>query len=139
MNLFHKRRSVDTAYATSTTCDPGAEAFCVTCPEPEKLTSLLQGFGFHLTFQMEAIMYPAYTQLPPLPAQYHYRDEYGTEVIYLSGRDTDPDGLLLPAHASRLWVYCGRDKRAYRRIAQVLAQQWACTWRRLSQAYRDAA
>jgi hypothetical protein len=64
------------AYATSTTCDPGAEAFCVTCPGPEELTSLLQGFGFHLTFQMEAIMYPAYTRLPPLPAQYHYRDEY---------------------------------------------------------------
>ncbi len=56
-------------YATSTTYDPGAEAFCVTCPGPEELTSLLQGFGFHLTFQMEAIMYPAYTRLPPLPAQ----------------------------------------------------------------------
>src|SRR5260370_36541819 len=56
-------------YATSTTYDPGVEAFCVTCPGPEELTSLLQGFGFHLTFQMEAIMYPAYTRLPPLPAQ----------------------------------------------------------------------
>ncbi len=127
------------AYATSITRDPGAEAFCTTCPGPEELTSLLQRFGFHLTFQMEVIIYPTYTQLPPLPAQYHYRDEHGTEVIYLYGHDTDLDGLLLPVHDSRFWIYPGRDERAYHHIAQGLATRWAFTWRRLSQRYQDVA
>ncbi len=114
-------------------------AFCPTCPAPEEVTSVLQELGFRLSFQMDIIVYPAYSQLLDLPAQYHYRDEQGTEVIYLHGRDTDPDGLPLPEHASRFWVYCGRDERAYRRIAKVLVHRWACTWRRLSQRCQDVA
>ncbi len=117
----------------------GLDAFCQTCPAPEAVTILLEGLGFRLSFRMDAIRYPAYTQLPDLPAQYHYTDEHGTKVIYLYGRDTDPDGLPLPEHASRFWVYCGGDERAYRHIAQELATRWAFTWRRLSQRCQDVA
>ena len=114
-------------------------AFCATCPAPEEVTSVLQELGFRLSFQMDAIVYPTYTQLSDLPAQYHYQNDQGTEVIYLHGRDTDPDGLPFPAHASRFWVYCGRDERASRRIVQGLAQRWVCSWRRLSQRCQDVA
>ena len=117
----------------------GQEAFCGTCPDPAEVTDILQAWGFQLTFEMPAMIPPTYAQLATLPAQYHYQDDQGTEVIYLHGRDIDPDGLPLPAHASRFWVYCGRDERASRHIAQVLAQRWVCTWRRLSQRCQDVA
>jgi hypothetical protein len=54
----------------------GLDAFCQTCPTAEAVTTLLEGLGFSLSFQMDAMRYPAYTQLPDLPAQYHYSDEY---------------------------------------------------------------
>jgi hypothetical protein len=91
---------------------------------------LLEGLGFSLSFQMDAIRYPAYTQLPDLPAQYHYTDVYGTQVIYLVGRDAPLDGERFPRHASRFWVYPGADAGACRRIVAVLATRWLLTWLR---------
>ncbi len=76
--------------------DVEAEAFCLMCPDPQDVTDLLQAFGFRLTFHMEATIYPAYSQTPDLPAQYHYSDRCGTEVIYLAGQDYSMDGLKLP-------------------------------------------
>ena len=132
--MTSERRCSTTHRATS-----GLDAFCQTCPAPEAVTTLLEGLGLFLSFQMDAIRYPAYTRLPDLPAQYHYTDEHGTQVIYLYGRDTDPDGLRLPVHASRFWIYPGRNERAYRHIAQALATRWAFTWHRLSQASQEVA
>ncbi len=64
------------------------EAFCTTCPPTEEVSALLATLGFTLAFHMDAVQSPC-AEVPPLPAQYHYKkDECGTEVIYLAGRDT---------------------------------------------------
>src|SRR5215472_18736606 len=96
--MTSERRCSTTHRATS-----GLEAFCQTCPIPEAVTILLEGLGFSLSFQMDAIHYPAYTRLPSLPAQYHYTDAHGTQVIYLAGKDTPLDGERLLRHSSRFW------------------------------------
>ena len=116
-------------------------AFCALCPAQEEVTRTLQGCGFCLTFQMDAVISPAYTQLPALPAQYHYRDPYGTEIIYLAGRDTPLDGERFPAHASRFWLYPGADQGAYQRVASALAVRWGFFWRQTegSDARKDVA
>jgi hypothetical protein len=62
---------------------PELEAFCTTCPLAEEVSSLLSTLGFTLSFQMQEQV--ALVHLPVLPAQYHYKDAYGTEVIYLAG------------------------------------------------------
>jgi hypothetical protein len=51
------------------------EAFCATCPSAEEVTNVLQALGFALTFHMNAVP-PACAEVPPLPAQYHYRDQH---------------------------------------------------------------
>src|SRR5436305_461002 len=80
------------------------QAFCATCPSAEEVSTLLATLGFSLDFQLDA----QYTsQLPLLPAQYHYQDVCGTEVIYLAGRDVALDGEQFPPHASRFWLYAG--------------------------------
>ncbi len=108
--------------------DVEAEAFCLTCPDPQDVTDLLQALGFHLTFQMEAIIYPNSSQTPDLPAQYHYSDAHGTEVMYLAGHDVDMDGLKLPHHASRFWLSPGADLATHQRVAHLLAATWSFTW-----------
>jgi hypothetical protein len=123
--MTSERRCSTTHRATS-----GLDAFCQTCPAPEAVTTLLEGLGLSLSFQMDAIRYPAYTRLPDLPAQYHYTDEHGTEVIYLAGKDTPLDGERFPRHVSRFWVYPGADAGAYQRIVSVLATRWLLTWLR---------
>jgi hypothetical protein len=105
-------------------------AFCPTCLPPEGVTFLLQSLGFRLDFQMGAVIYPAYTQTPGLPAQYHYREKYGTEIIYLAGRDVALNGERFPRHASRFWVYPGSDAGACQRIVAVMAVRWLLTWLR---------
>ncbi|SRR5712692_1551226 len=61
-------------------------AFCATCPDPQEVTTILRGLGFSLTFQMEAILYPASSEAPDLPAQFHFQGHAGVEVIYLQDR-----------------------------------------------------
>jgi hypothetical protein len=104
-------------------------AFCVTCPTVQEVTNLLQTLGFELAFYMDAKASPAYEQLPPLPAQFHFQDKHGTEAIFLAGPDADLDGIPLPEHTSRFWLYPGANVAAYRRVAHVLAVTWPLTWR----------
>ena len=113
-------------------------AFCTTCPSAEEITNVLQTVGFALTFHMDAVA-SGCAEVPLLPAQYHYRDQRGNEVIYLSGPDTDPDGAQLPEHASRFWIYAGADAGAARWMAQMLAVKWSLTWQPVSPAHQDVA
>jgi hypothetical protein len=104
------------------------EAFCSTCPLPETVRSLLEGLGFQLTFQMDAVRYPVWSSTPDLPAQFHFSDEHGTDVVFLAGKDTPTDGERFPPHTSRFWISAGADPTAYQRAAQVLASRWLLTW-----------
>lgn len=105
------------------------DAFCQTCPMPEEVATLLHPLGFRLVFEMKAVIYPAYAHTPDLPAQYHYKDEDGTEVIYLAGRDTPCDGERFPSHASRFWLSPGAHLLVYRRVAHLLAATWSLCWK----------
>ena len=105
------------------------EAFCLTCPAPEEVTQVVQALGFELTFHMDMIPSLGPTQTPALPAQYHYSDGSGTEVIYLAGCDPDLDGIGLPAHASRFWLFPGACQDAYCRAVSLLALRWRLRWR----------
>ena len=113
------------------------QAFCATCPS-EEVTSVLQAAGFALTFHMDAVP-SACAEVPQLPAQYHYRDQRGNEVIYLAGLDTDPDGAPLPKHASRFWLHPGADAGATQWVAQVLAVKGSFAWRMESAVRQDVA
>lgn len=106
------------------------EAFCQSCPAPEMVTGLLEELGLQLTFHMDAVIYPASSSTLDLPAQYHFRDEHGTELIYLAGKDSPLDGEHFPSHSSRFWVSPGADLAAYRRIVQALSARWWLTWQR---------
>jgi hypothetical protein len=104
------------------------EAFCATCPPVADVTALLATLGFRLDFQMDA--QPSHTSpLSPLPAQYHYKDACGTEVIYLAGRDMALDGKSLPPHASRFWLYAGADSEAFILTLSTLAGHYRLVWR----------
>jgi hypothetical protein len=106
------------------------EAFCTTCSAAQDVTALLTQLGFRLEFQMEEQCDHTY-QLPPLPAQYHYKDDaHGTEVVYLAGRDfpMNDDGCTLPPHASRFWLYAGADVQAFQSVASTLALAYQFTW-----------
>jgi hypothetical protein len=115
------------------------EAFCATCPTVQEVTSMLQALGFALTFHMDVDTSPEYEQVPPLPAQFHFQDKHGNEVIFLAGRDADLDGVGLPEHFSRFWLYAGADAAAYRRVAHVLAVKWSLSWQPAMQARQDVA
>ncbi len=115
------------------------EAFCATCPTDQEVTNLLQALGFELVFHMGAEVLPAYEQLPPLPAQFHFQDRRGTEAIFLAGPDVNLDGILLPEHASRFWLYPGADAAGYWHVAHVLALTWSLSWRAESSAHQHVA
>ncbi len=104
------------------------EAYCATCPSAQEVTSLLQALGFDLAFHMESDASSAYSQVPPLPAQYHYCDRHGNEVIYLAGHDADLDGL-----------YPGADTATFRRVTKALVRKWSLAWRPIVQARQDVA
>ncbi len=106
---------------------PELEAFCTTCPPAEEVSALLATLGFTLSFQMQE--QHALMHLPALPAQYHYRDACGTEVIYLAGRDTPLEGEVFPFHASRFWLYAGADAQAFQLTLSTLALRYRFTWR----------
>jgi hypothetical protein len=108
-------------------------------PPVEDVTRLLQAYGFELAFHMDIDAPPQYEQLPPLPAQFHFQDSHGDEVIFLAGRDADMDGMYLPEHASRFWLYPGADRAASRRVADVLATRWSLAWRSALPIHQDVA
>ncbi|SRR6266487_445904 len=108
------------------------EAFCRACPCVEEVSAVLQGLGFSLVFHMAVVVSAASSHTSPLPAQFHYRDAHGTEVIYLAGRDAPMDGERFPAHASRGWLSAGGDPAACQHIAQVLTERWSLIWRSCS-------
>jgi hypothetical protein len=108
------------------------KAFCRACPRVEEVSAVLQGLGFSLVFHMAAVASPASSHTPPLPAQFHYRDAHGTEVIYLAGRDAPMDGELFPAHSSRWWLSAGSDPAACQHIAQTLTEKWSLIWQTCS-------
>lgn len=115
------------------------EAFCATCPSIQEVTSLLQTLGFELTFHMDIDASPKYEQVPSLPAQFHFQDEHGTEAIFLAGPDVDLDGVRLPEHASRFWLYPGADAAACRWVAHELAVKWSLHWQPAVQVRQDVA
>jgi len=102
-------------------------AFCTTCPSTDEVIAVLAPLGFTLVFAMPADDEQAYLHLAPLPAQFHYRDQHGTEVLYLAGVDREEEQKA-PRHASRFWLYAGADEGAHRRSAQVLSATWSLTW-----------
>ena len=61
------------------------EAFGFTCPHAAKVTTILKHGGFSLVFEVRPT--PSWRGVPALPAQYHYQDRYGTEIIYLEGKE----------------------------------------------------
>ena len=104
-------------------------AFCATCPSAQEVTDFLAALGFKLIFSMEERREPAYMQLPPMPAQYHYREEtYSTEVIYLEGSDAAEEGEYLPAHAARFWLHPGASMPAAQLIEERCAARWRLAW-----------
>jgi hypothetical protein len=103
------------------------EAFCSICPSAEEVSALLATLGFTLSFQMQE--QDALVHLPTLPAQYHYKDTCGTEVIYLAGRDTPLEGEVFPFHASRFWLSTGADAQAFQRAKSTLVLRYQFTWR----------
>ena len=106
------------------------DAFCRTCPPVEEVSALLTTMGFRLEFQMDRQDdLKAVVHLPALPAQYHYRDAYGTEVVFLSGRDTPLDEERFPPHASRFWLYLGASAQAFQLAKSMLALTFQFTWR----------
>src|SRR5215472_16739780 len=116
--------------ASKTAVAQALTAFCTTCPAPEVVTAFLHGLGLRLDFQLGAVHYAAYQQLPDLPAQYHYRSPGGDEVLYLAGPDSPLDGERFPRHASRFWAYPGSDTQAFRRLISALSTRWLLTWQR---------
>lgn len=105
------------------------EAFCQTCPDAAEVVALLFGLGFHLDFQMGEQRDHS-SQLPPLPAQFHFKDVHGTEVIYLAGRDfpLNEDGASLPLHASRFWLYAGAQREVFQQARSSLSLAFQFTW-----------
>ena len=121
------------------TTEAAMEAFCLTCPPAEDVTSLLQAYGFELAFHMDIDASPKYEHIPPLPAQFHFQDKLGNEVIFLAGRDTNLDGVQLPEHASRFWLYPGADRAAYHRVATLLSVRLSFAWRSSLHTYQNVA
>jgi len=103
-------------------------AFCMTCPHPAEVTTVMQSLDLRLTFQMDAILSPAYSQTADLPAQYHYRHRDGTEVIYLSGQDVPMNGVSFPPHASRWWLVAGSNPSVSRQVVDTLGALWQLSW-----------
>jgi len=103
--------------------------FCTTCPPAEDVAALLARLGFRLAFQMEAQDdLKSAEHLPALPAQHHYKDAFGTEVLYLAGRDTPLEGESYPRHASRFWLYAGAHPQAFQLAQTRLSLAYQFTW-----------
>jgi hypothetical protein len=116
-------------------------AFCATCPSPEIVAHLLEPFGLTLTYTRPAETVQEYLHLPPLPAQYHFEDDWGTQVVFLAGTDTplladdesdeEKDGELrvdYPPHASRFWLIPGANQLSTHRVQEALAACLGFRW-----------
>lgn len=112
-------------------------AFCTSCPDPKDVAGTLEELGFRLTFQMAAQCAVSAPLLTPLPAQFHYRDDAGTEVLYLAGKDAPSlgdDGELeldlcrSPEHTSRFWLSPGASPLAAGRALHTLAAGYHLSW-----------
>lgn len=116
-------------------------AFCATCPSPEVVAHLLAPFGLTLTYTRPAEVAQEYLHLPPLPAQYHFEDDWGTQVQFLAGPDTplladDEDDederpaacVSYPPHASRFWLIHGANHLSARRVQEALSAHLALRW-----------
>jgi hypothetical protein len=121
------------------------EAFCLSCPAPEKVTTFLEGLGMRLDFQMEVFPPSTSSGLAALPAQFHFEEASGMSIIYLAGVDSPvEDGERLPPHKSRFWAYPGAEAHVFDRITRSVAQQWSLSWQRplvfqATQARQDVA
>ena len=100
-------------------------AFAKVCPAVREVTEVLEDLGFHLVFSMPA---KRFAHASPLPAQYHYKDAHGTEVIYLAGKDANEEGRWMTPHASRFWLYAGSSQFAYTLAMRELKSKWGLTW-----------
>jgi hypothetical protein len=108
------------------------EAFCTVCPPDEEVTAFLEELGFHLTFSMPVMKYGKRSgqSVPDLPAQFHYKDDNNTEVIYLAGKDHSArDEAYYPHHASRWWVYAGSSQYNYNLVMQSLSAKYTLKWK----------
>lgn len=104
------------------------EAFCGGCPAADEVTATLQTLGFRVTFQMDAVVPPESSGIPALPPQYHYVDDYGTEIVYLAGPDTPMEEENYPPHASRFWLWPGANVQAYTQAAFLLTGTYHVQW-----------
>jgi hypothetical protein len=117
---------------------------------------LLQPLGFRLSLFLPADeRNPSLLEVPPLPSQYHYEDECGTQVLYLAGVDQpcladdeeEDEGDIglrwkhYPVHASRFWLVPGGQDLATKRVQDALADAWALCWQdlHLVEAQAEAA
>jgi hypothetical protein len=106
------------------------DTFCQSCPSADEVTAFLAKQGFDLVLHLG----PSAPRCryrgcgPTLPDQYHYRDRFNTDVIYLAGKDIPEEQERLPAHASRWWLYPGGNHDAYTSIKGLLALQWGLHW-----------
>ena len=113
-------------------------AFCAICPPSDSVAEVLASCGFTLTYMQPAEVAQEYLHLPPLPAQYHYEDRLGTQVLFLAGPDMpslsdDADDEYVPVsryprHASRFWLIAGASELATRRVQEKLTTRWALRW-----------
>lgn len=103
------------------------ESFGATCPDPREVETVLHEHGFTLTFSLP--VQPGYGHnVPNLPAQYHYEDRYGTQIVYLAGQDHEVDGIQLPPHASRWWLTEGSNHLVYIMVQDACTQRWFLLW-----------
>jgi hypothetical protein len=116
------------------------EAFCLSCPAPEEVTTFLEQLGMRLDFQMEAYPPSPSSGLSALHAQFHFEEASGMSIIYLAGEDSPvDDSERLPPHKSRFWAYPGADAQLFDWITRSLAIRWSFTWRHLSHTCRHVA
>jgi hypothetical protein len=105
------------------------EAFCQHLPVVEQVTALLQELGFSLVFHLGSSPARPNWTIAALPSQYHYQDRYGTEVVFLAGKDTaGEEGVRYPPHQSHWWVYPGANPSVYQQVIAVLTAHWFMMW-----------
>jgi hypothetical protein len=110
---------------------PALEAFCGICPDAQVVREQMRRLGFRLTFYLPSFRYPSqgkYDATISQPAQYHYGDDFGTEVIFLAGADMAEDRQSLPPHASRWWIYPGRAQTKVDAVKSTLTSCWLMQW-----------